>query len=114
LWKELPNRMVHRWRRPISRDKAAEGDDDSCRQKSFHAVWDVAANDSQTRIMVVNLAGTVTGFVADAVSEVLRIPAGGVACPRDGHEGARQRQGRFRRQGAGGRRRAAPLPLALP
>jgi len=32
-------------------------------------------------IMVVNLAGTVMGFVVDAVSEVLRIPAGTVAPP---------------------------------
>jgi len=38
-------------------------------------------HDSQTRIMVVNLAGTVMGFVVDAVSEVLRIPAGTVAPP---------------------------------
>lgn len=38
-------------------------------------------HDSQTRIMVVNVSGTVMGFVVDAVSEVLRILAGTVAPP---------------------------------
>lgn len=38
-------------------------------------------HDGHTRIMVVNLSGTVMGFVVDAVSEVLRIPAGTVAPP---------------------------------
>jgi len=34
-----------------------------------------APSDTQTRIVVVEIGGTVLGFVVDAVSEVLRIPA---------------------------------------
>ncbi|HZW81158.1 MAG TPA: chemotaxis protein CheW [Candidatus Deferrimicrobiaceae bacterium] len=40
-----------------------------------------AAPDKQNRIVVVEIQGAVLGFVVDAVSEVLRIPAGSVEPP---------------------------------
>ena len=43
-------------------------------------------HDKQTRIVVVEVAGTVLGFIVDSVSEVLRIPASTVEPPpRLGH-----------------------------
>jgi len=45
-----------------------------------------AAPDKQTRIVVIEIENTVLGFVVDAVSEVLRIPANTVEpAPRLGH-----------------------------
>jgi purine-binding chemotaxis protein CheW len=42
---------------------------------------EAVAPDKQNRIVVVEIQGTVLGFVVDAVSEVLRIPAGTVEPP---------------------------------
>lgn len=41
----------------------------------------VKEHDKQTRIVVVEVSGTVVGFVVDAVNEVLRIPADTVEPP---------------------------------
>ena len=41
------------------------------------------AHDKQTRIVVIEVKGTVLGFIVDSVSEVLRIPAETVACAPD-------------------------------
>lgn len=40
-----------------------------------------AANDKQTRIVVVEVKGTILGFIVDSVSEVLRIPADTIEPP---------------------------------
>jgi purine-binding chemotaxis protein CheW len=39
------------------------------------------AHDKQTRIVVIEVKGTVLGFIVDSVSEVLRIPADTVEPP---------------------------------
>ena len=41
----------------------------------------ILAQDKQTRIVVVEVKGTVLGFMVDSVSEVLRIPADTVEPP---------------------------------
>jgi len=43
--------------------------------------WDGAEHDKQTRIVVIDVSGTVVGFLVDSVSEVLRVPAGTVEPP---------------------------------
>jgi len=40
-----------------------------------------AEHDKQTRIVVIEVSGTVVGFLVDSVSEVLRVPAGTVEPP---------------------------------
>lgn len=42
---------------------------------------DTSENDSQTRIIVMDVAGVLTGFVVDAVSEVIRIHSSEIQSP---------------------------------